>query len=219
VSLLDRFGARPAVADARPAVAPSAGRGPYPTKALGRFLSALTARETPVLVDLGPVVGANVSFFGEQLGCKLVIEDVFADLDRRARAGTLEGLPEAIASRFDGEPESVDGVLCWDVLDYLDRPAAQELAGRLMRRLRSGGALFGLFSTLPVAGQPPGFTKYVVADPDTLEYRPYASVCARRAVLQNRDIVRLFPDLRVAESYLLKNRITEVLFRKPADIP
>jgi hypothetical protein len=44
-------------------------------------------------------------------------------------------------------------------------------------------------------------------------------VCARRAVLQNRDIVRLFPDLRVAESYLLKNRITEVLFRKPADIP
>ena len=64
-------------------------RSPSPvfaTKALRKFLTALTARESPVLLDLGPVVGSNVSFFGEQLGCKIFVEDIFADLDRHVRA-------------------------------------------------------------------------------------------------------------------------------------
>ena len=43
-------------------------------------------QRAPVLLDLGPVVGANVAFFGEQLGCKIFIEDLFADIDRHTRA-------------------------------------------------------------------------------------------------------------------------------------
>ena len=57
----------------------------FATKALRKFLSCLTSRESPVLLDLGPVVGSNVSFFGEQLGCKIFVEDIFADLDRHVR--------------------------------------------------------------------------------------------------------------------------------------
>jgi len=37
----------------------------FPTKALRKFLTSLTQHESPVLLDLGPVVGGNVSFFGE----------------------------------------------------------------------------------------------------------------------------------------------------------
>ena len=54
----------------------------FPTKALRKFLATLTSRESPVLMDLGPVVGSNVTFFGERLGCKIILEDLFADLDR-----------------------------------------------------------------------------------------------------------------------------------------
>ena len=60
------------------------------TKALRKFLTSLTSRESPVLLDLGPVVGSNVSFFGEQLGCKIFVEDIYADLDRHVREGKLE---------------------------------------------------------------------------------------------------------------------------------
>src|SRR5204863_5156277 len=49
----------------------------FPTKALRKFLGSLTSREAPVLLDLGPVVGSNVVFFGERLGCKILIEDLF----------------------------------------------------------------------------------------------------------------------------------------------
>jgi hypothetical protein len=32
----------------------------------------------------------------------------------------------------------------------------------------------------------------------------------------NRDIIRLFPTLRVSDSFLLQNNLREILFRKPA---
>ena len=49
----------------------------YPTKALAKFLSSLNARSQRLLLDLGPVVGTNVTFFGEELGCKIHVEDLF----------------------------------------------------------------------------------------------------------------------------------------------
>src|SRR6185503_10649075 len=100
-----------------------------PSKAFPKLLSAVKHQpDAPVLIDLGPVMGTNVGFFGERLGCKLFIEDLFADYDRHARAGTLDALPAAISSRFRHEDESVDGVLCWDFFDFLSKPAAQSLA-------------------------------------------------------------------------------------------
>src|SRR5437016_8279777 len=103
------------------------------TKALRKFLTNLTSQESPVLLDLGPVVGGNVTFFGEQLGCKIFVEDIFADLDRHVRAGTLDALPGFLKKRFPQADGSVDGILCWDIIDYMDRAAAQALANELMR--------------------------------------------------------------------------------------
>src|ERR1700754_2481312 len=115
----------------------------FSTKALRKFLSALTSREMPVLLDLGPVVGSNVSFFGEQLGCKIFVEDIFADLDRHVRENKLDALPQFLSKRFPQETSSVDGVLCWDLIDYLDRPASQALATELMRVMKPDAALLG----------------------------------------------------------------------------
>jgi hypothetical protein len=35
-------------------------------------------------------------------------------------------------------------------------------------------------------------------------------------VLLNRDFIRLFTGLRVSDSFLMKNNIREILFRKPS---
>jgi hypothetical protein len=90
MGLLDRLATRKTEPDVPHRQVPSDDDPVFATKALRKFLSCLTSRESPVLVDLGPVVGSNVSFFGEQLGCKIFVEDLFADLDRHVRAGTLE---------------------------------------------------------------------------------------------------------------------------------
>src|SRR5689334_6352946 len=140
----------------------------YPTKALHKFLASLQAAEGPLLLDLGPVVGSNVTFFGEQLGCRLRVEDVAKDIDRHVKDGTTDQLPEFFATRFKEAPGAVDGILCWDVLDYLDRPAAQSLATALSALLKPDGCLLGFFSTADQAE--PVYTKYVVVDESTLRY-------------------------------------------------
>src|SRR5262245_32136941 len=186
----------------------------FSTKALRKFLTAVTTREAPVILDLGPVVGSNVSFLGEHLGCKIFVEDIFADVDRHVREGKSDQLPEFLKKRFTQADGTVDGVLCWDIVDYLDRPTAQTLADQLTRLLRPEGALLGFFGT--VQHRDPRYTKYVIVDELNLRYRPYAAVRGQQAVMPNRDIIRLFTTLRVSESFLLQNNIREILFRKPA---
>jgi hypothetical protein len=186
----------------------------FPTKALRRFLTTLTSRETPVLLDLGPVVGQNVSFFGEQLGCKIYIEDIFKELDRFAKEDRLDALSDFVSKRFAQTDGSVDGILCWDVFDYLPRASAQALAAQLTRILRPDGALLTLFATTPPNGSP-HYTKYVVADEASLIYRRYPAVKGRQAPLLSRDLTRLFGSLQVADSFLLQNNVRELLFRKP----
>lgn len=192
---------------------PAAGEPVYPTKALRKFLTCLTSREAPVLLDLGPVVGSNVTFFGEQLGCKIFVEDIFADLDRHIRDGRLGVFPAFLATRFTEASSAVDGILCWDIFDYLDRPSAQALADQLTRVLRPEGALLGFFGTSQARDQ--RYTKYVVVDEVNLKHRPYAAARSRQSALFNRDIIRLFSTLRVSDSFLLQNNLREILFKKP----
>jgi hypothetical protein len=214
VSLLDRISPRRAGPDAVATEAAPVHEPVFSTKALRKFLTCLTSRESPVLLDLGPVVGSNVSFFGEQLGCKIFVENIFADLERHIRDGKLETFPSFLSSRFSEESGTVDGILCWDIIDYLDRPAAQALADELTRMLRPEGALLGFFGT----AQPRDarYTKYIIVDEVNLKHRPYPSTRGRQSILLNRDIIRLFPVLRVSDSFLLQNNLREVLFRKPA---
>jgi hypothetical protein len=216
MGLLDRLAPRKSGPDQRPPGPPSESSDDpvFATKALRKFLACLTSRETPVLLDLGPVVGSNVSFFGEQLGCKIFVEDIFADLDRHVRQGTLDQFPDFLSKRFPQADGAADGILCWDLIDYLDRPAAQALALQLTRVLRPEGALLGFFGSAP----PPSarYTKFIIVDEVNLKHRAYPALRKQQATLLNRDIIRLFSGLQVSDSFLLKTNTREILFRKPA---
>jgi hypothetical protein len=215
--LFGMFGSRrvPEAAAATDSSVTNAAEAAYPTKALQKFLTGLQANEGPLLLDLGPVVGSNVAFFGEQLGCRLRVEDVAKDIDQHVKEGKLEQLPQFFATRFKEAPGTVDGILCWDVLDYLDRPAAQALATALAALLRPDGTLLGFFSTAEQKNESV-YTKYVVVDGANLRYRTYPAPRARQRSLLNGDIIKLFKDLRVTDSFLMKSKVREMLFRKPS---
>jgi SAM-dependent methyltransferase len=191
----------------------------HPTKVLDRFLSGLKGRAQPVLLDLGPVVGTNVSFFGEEVGCKIRVEELSKDIDRHVTEGKLDALPAFFDTRFPQESESIDGILCWDIFDYLDRPSAERLARQLTRILRPDGVLLALFSAGSPADARPAthqrYTKHIVVDRGQLQYRTYAGLRAKQRPLVNRDIQRMFEPLQIIENFLLKNHQREMLFRKP----
>jgi hypothetical protein len=196
-----------------PAAAPRVDDAVTTSKVLPRLLTALSQASTPVLLDLGPVVGANVSFFGDRLACKIYVEDVFADIERHARSGSRDALGAFLAARTLPQEGSVDAVLCWDLFDYLDQAAGKALATRLTSLLRTGGVLYGFFGTTPVdLGH---YTRFALEGEDTMRQRQYPATTCRRTVLMTRDINRMFEGLVVAESVLLKTSTRETLFRKP----
>lgn len=214
MGLLDRIAPRRSEHDADHGASAAVDDAVFTTKALRKFLTSLTSRESPVLLDLGPVVGSNVTYFGEQLGCKIFVEDIFADVDQHVREGRVDALPETLSTRFPQADASIDGILCWDLIDYLHRPAAQALANELMRVLRPDGALLGFFGT---AQRPdPHYTKFIIVDDVNLKHRSYPAARGRQAILLNRDIIKLFSRLRVSDSFLLQNNLREILFRRPA---
>jgi hypothetical protein len=184
------------------------------SRTLAKFLSLLFSQPAAEVVDLGPVIGSNIAFLGERIGCKIHVEDLYADLDRHAHEGALDLFPEFLEGRFALLDQSVDAVLSWDIFDYLAPEAADVLVGDLMRMLRPGGALLGFFGG---GGPDDGrYTKYFIEDEAHLRYRFYAAACSRRRVLQNREITDLFAGLELFDSVLLRSGVREVLFRKPA---
>ena len=191
----------------------------YPTRVLAKFLSGVTNKAQPLLLDLGPAVGTNLTFLGEELGCKILVGELFKDIDRFVKDGKLDELPAFMDKRFPQDADSIDGILCWDVFDYLDLKAAQALARQLVRILRPDGVLLAQFSTVESKDAPATYTKYVVVDRQTLQYRSYPAARGKQRPLVNRDIQRMFEPLRITEQFLLKNNLREVLFRKNPAAP
>jgi hypothetical protein len=194
----------------------------HSSKTLEQFLSLLYSRRAAELVDLGPVIGSNIAFLsdrigckihGERIGCKIHVEDLYADIDRHARDGALDELPEFLSERFVVRDGSIDAVLGWDVFDYLSPPAAGVLAAALKRMLRPHGLLLAFFGAR--ASDDTRHTKFLIQDETHLRYRYYPSACTRRWVLQNRDINHLFHGLEIFDSLLLKSGVREILFRRP----
>lgn len=184
------------------------------SKVLPKFLSALTPVETPVLLNLGPVIGQNISFLGDRLSCKIFVEDLFQELETHIARDTVKTMPDAMPARLKHEPQTIDGILCWDLFDYLDKPTGTAVAAKLVSLLRPGGVVYGFFSAS--AADVSHFTRFMIDGPDRLRLKPGPEIPKmRRNVMVVRDINRMFTGLNVSESILLKTNTRETLFKKP----
>lgn len=199
----------------RPAEAP-APEPPPGTNAtsvvLPRFLGAVGQRPSPVLLDLGQAVGANVTFLGDRLACKLLIGDLLHEA-RAVKPDASDELRASIMARLERTVTSpLDGVLCWDAFDYLDRNTARAVAEFLVSRLLPGGVVHGYFATAP--GDVDRYTKYLIQSPSTLTCRHEPVPLRKRCVLSTRDLAAVFAGTTVMESVLLKSQRREILLRK-----
>lgn len=179
---------------------------------LPKFLSGLSHVSTPTILDLGPVVGSNVAFLGDHLGCKLLIGDLHRDLDTEGI--TADEARERIMARLKTTVVApVNGILCWDVFDFLSRPAAQALGAFLTGMLAPGGLVHGFFGT--TQGELTHYSRFVLQSPRSLECRRVPAKPVKRTVLQTRDLTVMFGGLTMVESVLLKSQQRETLLRKP----
>ena len=185
-----------------------------PTKGLTAFLTAIGQRAHPSVLDVGPAIGTNLSFFAERFGCRLYFEDLFDDVASFDKKGDRGALPAFLESRLTIPAGSLDGILAWDVFDYLDVASARVLGRQLAGLLRPGGVLLGFFATDNAPAEV--HSDFVIIDDRTLRPRPRGQTLRRYPPLVNRDVARLFEGLEVSESFLLLTHTREMLFRRPA---
>ena len=187
----------------------------FTTRGLGRFVQYLDKVTSPTIIDLGPAIGSSVAFFGERLGGKLIVEDLFTELEHAAGHTDPEnnGLVSLVNGRLAHQAGSIDGVLCWDVFDHLDLAAAESLAQQIIRILKPGGAVFALFFESKFSER--YYTKYAIVDTDHLESRTYSATRSKTRWWGSLDVYKLFHGLTIGETYLLKVQIREMLFQKP----
>ena len=75
----------------------------------------------------------------------------------------------------------------------------------------------GFFTSVTVARAP--FTKFEIVDDHTLRHKHHPGAGGPKQPHQNRDVIKMFEGLTVADSFLLKNNTREMLLRKKAPIP
>lgn len=183
------------------------------SRAFPKVLSALSGRDHLTFIDAGPAVGSNLEFFSQRTACKFYIDDLFAEIEAEARAGTREKLATILPARVGQPDASIDAVLCWDIFDFLDKASSQALAREFVRVLKPGGILFGFFWN-QIGHQKTQYTKYIIQDEGHFRHRTSPATAVPIQVLPNRDIIRLFDGLLVSDSFLLLTHTREIVFRK-----
>ena len=201
--------------------------GVFSTRALSTFVTALEAKDAPVVVDLGPAVGPNVTFLGDRLGCKLYVADILSKVETwwpspelgdggdesEAGADAAELERRRTSRKLEHPSDFADGILCWDVFDYLDDDSAAVLASEVSRVLKPRGV--ALLCHRPEKPVVTGPVQYEIVDEMHLRYRPLPMARPESRVWYSRPFTNLFAGLTISNSFLLKSRMREVMFRKP----
>jgi len=123
--------------------------------------------------------------------------------------------PTPLSAGFSYADGSFDAILGWDLLNYYDPQSARRLAGEIGRILRPGGLVYGWLHSRSAQG-PDGPRRFRILDEARLVEEPFAGRSLARHLYQNRDIEKMFADLRIAEMYFLKSGIREMLLEKRA---
>ncbi len=188
---------------------PESGTPQHHTLALQLVLKSLSRLERPRLLDLGPAVGANVTYL-TRYNCKLFIADLFQTL-RGLRDGldwNASVLDRALAEYLPyRDRKRFDLILAWDLLNYLSREEMQVLGRHLSRLCKPAGLLFVMISTRKQIPDRP--TVFRIVDRETLEYDNPSKIRRPCPLYREPDLGRLMSDFEVETSFLLRNGMQE----------
>jgi hypothetical protein len=205
---------------AKPARAPA--HTSYQTSILKDFIAAVTRKENPVVLDLGPVIGSNIEFF-LNLGIKVYMEDFLAAYSNPKYSILVDDKmtlneQQFFSENFDYADQFFDGLICWDFLSYLEPKFARVFVERISAKMKPDSLVLGFFRTQKTVGPAP-LHKYRISSESFLEYIPLDRMMEIKKVYQTRDVTQLFTEFNSQKFYLLKHQVLEVLLRKRGPAP
>jgi len=168
--------------------------------------------ERHVILDLGPPQSGTVALFSH-FRCRLDIADLAANLPAMQRASEDDSPGETFAALLPPtHQEAADVILCWDLLNYLDRPGMKALMSELVKRGKPGTLVHALvvYSARMMPVLP---NRYVPVDDHNLRLVSNSKETQAAPRYSPEDLSLCMPDYSLERAMLLRNGMQEFLFR------
>ena len=183
------------------------------SKGLREFSNSIRTPEGMRILDLGAASQANINFL-TGLGHRLCTEDLHQCLELFTSKTMVTADPETESDHFFSEnlryePEHFDGVLCWDLFDFLPDSLVKPLIARLHSVLRPGGYVLAFFHS-GQPGQVVPMCQYRITASEQLQVNERSQGKLRRAI-NNRGIETLFREFASLKFFLTKDSLREVV--------
>jgi hypothetical protein len=178
---------------------------------LDQFFSYIKGESGLSILDLAGVNQANVSYI-TNLGHRIYSEDFLRSL---SLAGNGEGQPRVenfLSHNLNHAEGSFDGVLAWDVLEYLSAPLLAATVERLFRIVKPGSYLFAVFQAQEKA-QAVSQYSFRIQDSKTLLVADRGPRKPEQ-VFNNRSLEKLFQDFESLKFFLARDKLREVIVRR-----
>ena len=203
---------------------PPAPQQVHHSRSLPVALAALLSLESPRALDLVPACPDNMTFFGE-LGCRLEIFDLYTWLcDYRTRSSrrgdsAIDAALDRLLGSEDGqegdrapdEDETVDLILAWDLIDYLETDEIGRLFERLQRRRGDNTRLLMIPSYRgPIPHRP---RRYRVVDSEHLRCDEPRSDGRPSPGHKERRLLMSLPGYEIESAFLMQRGVQEFVFR------
>jgi hypothetical protein len=183
-----------------------------PSSGMREFWKSIQSSEPLHILDLGSASQANITFI-TGMGHKLYTEDLLRTVQLAMPAG------QSADAEFDGgrffrenlkyAEGQFDGILCWDLFDFLADPMVKPLVDQLQGLLKPGGTVLSFFHTGQVGQEIPVF-QYRIRSETTLQLIGQGNGKLHRQ-LNNRTIENLFRGFGSLKFYLTRDNLREVI--------
>ncbi len=180
---------------------------------LFHFLRQLPSVEGCRIFDLGGLVDSNARYWSTR-GIRIHAVDLLRSFDAERARMPNRRFDDLAAQRFVDEYLSFqegmfDGILVWDVLHFLDVGLLYHTIARLAGIVRPEGVVLCFFHSQPKGERVP-VCRYAIESPDSLE----ATVRCHRTIpttFTNRNLEALFGDFKMAQFFLSRDSLREVI--------
>ncbi len=184
------------------------------SRGLEQFFACIRDQTGLTILDLGGASQANVSFI-TSLGHKLHTEDFLRSMqetfgeDDQTNPGRIDYFLRQSLDYPDG---TFDGVLVWDVLEYMGPPLLAAVIERLSRITRPGSYMLAFFHSDERAAAVP---YYAFRIQDFNQIQVCSSGSRKPAQLfNNRTLEKLFQKFDSVKFFLTRENLREVIVRR-----
>jgi hypothetical protein len=187
-----------------------------PSRGLEQFFGSFRDQGGLSILDLGGACQENVNFI-TNLGHKFYSEDFLRILqetfaDDNAAQSNPHHIDRFLQQCLDYPDEQFDGVLAWDVLEYMDPPLLLATVDRLTRILKPKGYLLAFFQSVD-RQEAVTYHTFRIQDLRTLQVGQYG-VRAPSQQFNNRSLEKLFQKFESVKFFLTRERLREVIVRR-----